>query len=188
MTQFEYVMVLMSLILGLGITQILFGVSNLILRWNKTRFYFPHILCILFVFIMHIQEWWVNYEYSFSITKWRFSMFSFLIVYPIILFLMARLLFPVKMNTNRTDLKMFYFNHHRKFYFFGFLMAFISIPQNFFLSEIAIFDQLIQVGFSLFFLIPIIIKSESDTFHYLIAIALTAFGLGYVVIFNPQLY
>ena len=188
MTQFEYVMVLMSLILGLGITQILYGLSNLILRWSQVKFYFPHLLCILFVFIMHIQEWWVNYEYSFSIKEWRFSMFSLLIVYPIILFIMARLLFPIRVEGEVTDLKVFYFKHYRKFYLFGFLMAFISIPQNLLLSDIGITDQFVQLGLSLFFLIPIFRKSESNVFHHLIALALTGFGIGYVIIFNPQLH
>ncbi len=57
---FEYVTVLISIILGLGITQILTGIADLFQKSDRVKFYWPHILWVLFVLILHIQEWWVT--------------------------------------------------------------------------------------------------------------------------------
>ena len=44
MTPFEYVTVLISIILGLGITQIVTGVADIIHQWDKMKLYWPHML------------------------------------------------------------------------------------------------------------------------------------------------
>lgn len=86
MEPFEFVVVLTSLILGLGISQILIGVSNAISNFRKIKWSLPHAMVVLVVFIMHIQEWWINYQYSKEITSWTLPMVLSLLIYPILLF------------------------------------------------------------------------------------------------------
>jgi hypothetical protein len=57
MTPFEYVIVLIFIILGLGITQIGSGVADLIHNSDRVKVYWPHTLWIIFVFFLHLQEW-----------------------------------------------------------------------------------------------------------------------------------
>ncbi|QOI98670.1 MAG: hypothetical protein HRU69_14785 [Flammeovirgaceae bacterium] len=61
MTPFEYVIVLISIILGLGITVILSGVAGLIRQWRKMAVYWPYLIWVVLVFVMHIHEWWNMY-------------------------------------------------------------------------------------------------------------------------------
>ena len=180
-------MVLISLILGLGISQILVGVTNLLKKSNRVIFYIPHLICIIVVFIIHVQEWWINYEYSRKIMEWRFSVFFFLVVYPILLYIMARLLFPLRLSAKSIDLREFYLQHYRKFFLFGFLMSLISIPQNWFLLDVPIKDQINQILITAILFIPMVFKTRKDWVHYSLSALMAGIGVFYVFIINPKL-
>jgi len=75
-SSFEYVTVLISIVLGLGITQILTGIARLIQKRDKLIIYWPHLLWILFILFLHVQEWWVMYELK-TMMQWRVACFSF---------------------------------------------------------------------------------------------------------------
>ncbi|MDH5398580.1 MAG: hypothetical protein OEX02_10555 [Cyclobacteriaceae bacterium] len=187
MSQFEYIMVLISLILGLGLTQLLFGVANLLTRWSNVKVYLPHAICIVVVFGLHVQEWWVNYIYSYAIETWHFSVFFSLLVYPIFLFIMARLLFPLSLDAKIIDLKQFYLANYRSFYFFGLLLVLTSIPKNILLLDMAISDQANHALLASIILIPVVIRTDKNWFHYGLSIMMFLTGLLYVLIFNPRL-
>ena len=187
MSEFEYVMVLISLILGLGISQILVGIANLLKKSHKVKFYIPHLICIVVVFMIHIQEWWINYEYSRKIMEWRFSVFFFMVAYPILLYIMARLLFPLHLSAKSIDLREFYMVHYRKFFLFGFMMSLMAIPQNLFLLDVSLGDQLNQILITLVLLIPIIFKTRKDWVHYSLVTIMAGIGVFYIIIINPKL-
>lgn len=112
MSSFEYITVLISIVLSLGIAQILTGIADLIKKSHKVAVYWPHILWILFVLLLHIQEWWVTYELK-NYHSWQLPSFLFIMLYPINLFVLARLLFPAKLKGKIIDLKHFYFKNYR---------------------------------------------------------------------------
>jgi hypothetical protein len=97
MTPFEYVIVLISVIIGLGITTILTGIAELIKHTKPVRFYTPYIIWIVLIFVLHIQDWWISYQYK-SITIWTLQSFLLLILYPINLYILAHLLFPNELS------------------------------------------------------------------------------------------
>ena len=86
MEPFEYVVVLTSLILGLGIAQILTGVSDIISHWKQIKFSLPHGIYIMVVFLIHIQEWWINYQYSKELMVWTLPVVLSILVFPILLY------------------------------------------------------------------------------------------------------
>src|SRR5688572_24307708 len=98
MSAFEYVIVLISIILGLGITTILTGVAELIKQSKLFILYLPHIIWIVLVFVMHIHEWWFSYELKTE-AVWTLPMFLFILLYPINLYILAHLLFPAGLST-----------------------------------------------------------------------------------------
>ncbi len=77
---FEYVIVLTSIILGMGITQIVSGLASIIHRWEKVKIYWPHLLLVILVFFIHIQEWWAAYDMR-KYEYWRLPTFLFIILY-----------------------------------------------------------------------------------------------------------
>jgi hypothetical protein len=126
MSPFEFVAVLISIILGLGITQLMSGVANLIHQWKEVRLYGPHLVWIILVFILHVQDWWLLYELR-NMARWELPMFLFQILYPISLFVLARVLFP--MGTE-TDMKSYYLANYRKFFALVMVLSFLSAVQN----------------------------------------------------------
>jgi hypothetical protein len=164
MSPFEYVSVLISIILGLGIAVILTGLADIIKRWQAVRIYWPYGVWILIVFVLHMQEWWITYSLRAEMT-WTLPLFLFIITYPIVLFVLAHLLFPQKWSKAGLDLRQHYFNNYRKYFGAAFLLLVISILQNHFILNYAIGEQVGQFLVALVFLILLSLKQVHEKMH-----------------------
>ena len=143
LTPFEYVSVLISIVLGLGITQIVTGIADLIHRWEKIKLYWPHLLWIVLVFFLHLQEWWLLFDLR-HVSEWRLPTFFVTILYPINLFILARILFPSD-QTTETDLRAFYLGNYRKFFLLIAVLAFISVVENILIHAYPISDSIVPL-------------------------------------------
>lgn len=140
MTPFEYITVLISIILGMGITQLVTGIADVVHQWNKTKLYWPHLIWVGFVFFLHIQDWWETYALQ-THASWRLSTFLFVVLYPINLFILARLLFPIA-NSNTVDFKQFYFSNYRRFFLWVIILSLLAIANNLAISDYTWMDQM----------------------------------------------
>ncbi|MCX8490804.1 MAG: hypothetical protein ORN54_07020 [Cyclobacteriaceae bacterium] len=140
---FEYVTVLISIILGLGITQILTAIADLIHQSKRVKIYWPHLLWVLIVLILHVQEWWVTYDLK-NYAPWRLPTFLFIMVYPIILFVLARLLFPFGIQNGIIDLKVFYHENHRKIFLFSIGLGLLAILDSLLIRGDSLQSQLLK--------------------------------------------
>src|SRR5260221_8650117 len=147
---FEYVTVFISIILGLGVTQILTGIADLVHQNERVKIYWPHLLWVFLVLVMHVQEWWVTFELR-SYGPWRLAIFLFVLLYPVVLFILARLLFPFGFSEGVIDLKKFYFENYRRIFLFVTILALLSILDNLLLRKYLI-EDLIAPGVFLVFL------------------------------------
>ncbi len=134
MDPFEYFVVLQSLILGLGIAQLLTGAADVISNAKNTKLGLAHTLFVLVVFLMHLQEWWYSYQYIFEIKEWTSPLIMFLLVYPILLFLLARMLFPTGLRSHENDLEKYYYDQWKPMFVVMFLIVLMSLLQNVFIS------------------------------------------------------
>jgi hypothetical protein len=171
LTPFEYVTVLISIIMGMGITQIRSGLANIILPWEQVKIYWPHFILVILVFIIHIQEWWVKYDLR-SYQYWRLPTFLFIVLYPVNLYILARILFPIKWGTAEYDLKVFYFANYRKIYLFSITLAILAIIDNVFMMGFVIKDQIIQLFLLVVLSIVTVLKRKEEWIHKLIAFLL----------------
>ncbi len=144
MTPFEYVTVLISIVLGMGITQLVSGFAAMVVRWEKIKIYWPHLVIVVLVFVLHIQDWWATYE-LITFTKWRLPTFLFLILYPVNLYILSRILFPGRWSSKLTDLKEFYFANFRKIYLFMIFLPLHSILDNRFIGNYNFSEQIPQL-------------------------------------------
>jgi len=145
MTPFEYITVLVSIVLGLGITQVVTGTADIIHNWNRVRLYWPHLLWIVLVFFLHLQDWWSLYDLR-QHQQWRLPTFFFTILYPINLFILARVLFPGSVESGVIDMKTFYFSSYRKFFLLIATLAVISFIDNVFINSYPLEQQFIPVA------------------------------------------
>ncbi len=106
MEVFEFVMVLVSIIIGLGMTTLLTGAANLIRARRSIRPYWVHTLLVPLIFLAHAQVWWESWGLN-AASAWSFVGLLMMLGSPICLFLIAHLLFPESLTD--TDLSEYYF-------------------------------------------------------------------------------
>ena len=125
---FEYLGVILSVIMGLGLTHILAGVSKTIHHRKTVKPYWVHTLWALNMLIYIVVIWWGMFWWS-DLAQWSFFHFLFVIVYAIILFLLASLLFPWDL-TSDFDFERHFFSNRRWFFGILFLAWCIDIPET----------------------------------------------------------
>jgi len=98
MDRFEYVMVLISIILGLGIAHVLLGVGGIIDRRVDRRsplgLSLAHAVWLVHTFVWMVLFWWWEFRFSILNTEWSVGLYFFLVTYSVVLFLMAVILVP----------------------------------------------------------------------------------------------
>lgn len=123
MEAFEYLSVLVSIVLGLGITHLLMGFG----RWVEARSEFhafgPSLAWAGFLLLVHIQTWWTMFGYT-QHRGWTFLEFVMVLLQPMVLFLLTLMVFPSS-DAPRQDLKENFF--HQRSWFFGLFVALLVI-------------------------------------------------------------
>ena len=92
MGMFDYVMVLASVIIGLGVTHLLTGVASIVQHPGRARLYWVHLLWVAATFLRAIFWWW--FEFAFSDATWTFGLYVFVLCYGLLIYLWCALLFP----------------------------------------------------------------------------------------------
>lgn len=90
---FNYVMVLASVIIGLGITHLLQGVGGIVQHPGRQKLYWIHLLWVAAIFLRAIFWWWFEFRLS-KTTEWTFTLYLFVLVYAFLIYLWCALLFP----------------------------------------------------------------------------------------------
>ena len=119
MQAFEYLSVLLSIVLGLGITQLLTGFGRWLEQRHTFRAYPPAIAWAAFLLLVHVQTWWTMFGMSGN-DDWNFLQFTAVLLQPIILFLLAVIVFPGP-QARTSDLRQNF--HDQRRWFFGLLIA-----------------------------------------------------------------
>ena len=103
---FEFLMVLVSVVIGLGLTEILTGAANLLRARRSIRFHWFHVLFQLGVFFALLQQWWEFWDME---EMGEISYFAVLVILgpPVFLFLIANLLYPS--SPEGADLEEYYY-------------------------------------------------------------------------------
>jgi hypothetical protein len=93
MAVFDYLGVMLSVIMGLGVTHLLAGLSKAVHHRKTVTFSWIHALWTLNILIYIVIIWWGMFWWN-TLEEWVFFEFLLLIFYAIVLFLAASLLFP----------------------------------------------------------------------------------------------
>jgi len=103
---FEFLMVLISVFIGLGLTEILTGMANLLRARREVRFYWLHILFQCGVFFALTQQWWEFWNLQ-EIGEISYLSVLLILAPSIFLFLIANLLYPDQIRGS--DLEEYYY-------------------------------------------------------------------------------
>jgi hypothetical protein len=133
MDAFSYLSVLLSIVLGLGLTQLLSALGRLLGHRDRVRFYWLPLLWTAVLFVVYVQVWWTSFGLR-QRPAWSFLDFLIVLTQTATLYLMAALLLPEQVEGETVDLATHYEKHHR--WFFGFFLAtlIVSIAKDVVLS------------------------------------------------------
>lgn len=120
MGMFEYVAVLTSIILGLGIAHLLQGTARLIQDPDEGRPYWVHLVWVLYMFLTSVFWWWWEFRLK-DLAVWSFPVYVFVILFAVALYLLCSMLFPARLD--RYDGFKGYF-YSRRVWFFGLFIVF----------------------------------------------------------------
>ena len=120
MSQFEFILIITSVIYAMAVAQILSGVGRLAQAEVPVRWYLPHTLWIVIVFVLLFLVWWSTWE--FRTLDWTFPGYAYMIIAPTLLYFTASLLIPSRGFTKEIDLEA-HFLRIRKPFLWSFLFA-----------------------------------------------------------------
>lgn len=146
----------MSLITGLGIAQILNGLADVVSDLKNVKMSLPWLLMVLSTFLNLIQEWFYTYQYASLVEAWSLKIIMGLMVYPILLFVLSRMLIPTGLRSEESDLDAYYFDQWKWFFSVSCLIIATSVLQDIFISGYTLADQFpkfMLVGTNLAFII-----------------------------------
>ena|SRR2546428_6879897 len=116
MDAFNYLSVLISIILALGMTRVLAGVGEMLQARARRRIYWVHVVWIVNLFLYLVVAWWIFYRWR-NQQPWTFFLFIFVLISPTILFLASLLLFPPESALDEfIDYKQHFYANHRAFF------------------------------------------------------------------------
>jgi type III secretory pathway component EscS len=129
---FEFIMVLVSIIMGLGITTLLRGVVRALRPDTTTAPGLVHAIWVAWVFVMHVGVWSGRWALANRPLWTLWDLLGFLLV-PILLFALAELTFPLEgVHTNLTD---YYYKIRSRFFPVAVALMVAMIWSNTFLFD-----------------------------------------------------
>src|SRR5437763_3519085 len=93
MSSFELISIVMSIVIGLGLTNLLAGVGRAFYRRRETPMDEVHIVLTLATLLILSLNWWVAFKWNTNVL-WSFDKFLVLIVWTITLYLLTTFLYP----------------------------------------------------------------------------------------------
>jgi hypothetical protein len=182
---FNYVMVLVSIISGLAITQLFQGVAQIIQAPGRAKVYWVHLVWVLSNFFWVVFWWW--FEFSLSKQAWTFQLYLFVISYVVVLYLRCAITFPDS-SEGFGDLRAYYYSRRGVFFGLVILQTLVDIVDTLLKG----WAHLVELGPSYWIGMPalllaaaIAIKTRNHIYHAVCAVGMLSYGVVFAMsLFN----
>ena len=179
MTHFEYIAVAVSIILGLGIIQLL---SNLDQVLARSRRYWLHSVWVFFVFWIRVQNWWAFWDMRGL--AWNLGIFSLQITYVSMVYLLVVAL--TKTNSRDVGWESVYFSRTRWFFGLFFLVAVTAVFTTWFMLDASLLHPYRFVQYSAMAGLAALFVSKRKRLHEVLSVLIVALVLLGQVLFRLQ--
>ena len=119
MDAFSYLSVLISIVLGLGLTSLLTGFASMVRARDRLVMYWPLAAQMGLLFLVHVQVWWGS-----------FLSFLVVLMQPVLLYLATAILTPAIPDGESLDLRQAYFREARWYFAALFLGILDSLAKS----------------------------------------------------------
>jgi hypothetical protein len=128
MGMFEYIAVLTSIIIGLGIAHLLQGVARLVQHPGRERVYWVHLTWVAYMFLLSVFWWWWEFRLG-EIETWTFGLYIFVIAYAVNMYLLCALLFPSDLE-GYDGYEAYFFSRRRWFFALASLSFLVDLADS----------------------------------------------------------
>jgi hypothetical protein len=114
MDQFNYLVALVGVIIGLAIAQVLSGLVDYIQNRHRVRWYWVQVVWMLILFLLQVQYWYTLFgteEIGVNFGRYVGSL-----VFPTLMYLASGVLVPKVPDQGRLDLEARYYTNQRWFF------------------------------------------------------------------------
>jgi hypothetical protein len=184
---FSYLSVLLSIIIGLAITQVLQGYRAMLLARRRVRPFAPTLIWTGLILLIATQSWWSSFGMA-HYQDWTFGIFSLILLQTILLYMMAAIVLPdAAPDGGEIDLAAHYQDHITPF--FGIALALLVTS---FVKDLAMdglkTDPLDLGAHGVFAAATIVaLRFRGQRTHLAVALFTAAFMIGYVALLFSHL-
>lgn len=185
MDAFSYLSVLISIIIGLAITQVLQGFRLILLHRKRVKLYWPALLQGVTLLLIATQMWWAMFNLR-HVAEWTFAAYGLVLLQTIAFYLAAGLIFP-DIGETGCDLETAYFDHRR--WFFGALALTVvasAVKQPIIYSS-ALHSWNLALHLFLFAASAVAIITRARLYHVVLAPTMAVIFAAYTFILFAQL-
>lgn len=130
MDAFSYLAVLLSIVLGLGLTQLLTATGRIIRKRESIHVHWLPLLWTAILTLIYLQAWWAMYDMRFR-REWSFLAFAIVLTETATLYLMAAVVLPEQFDDDESaDLQAYFDRHHQWFYGLFLLTLIVSVAKD----------------------------------------------------------
>jgi hypothetical protein len=134
-SEFEYISVLLSIVIGLGITQLLSGVARLVRDGRALAPAWWVVVLVATLLLANLQVWWVCFQWR-HVQDWTFSSYVAFMFLPVLLYLLAYLILPADLHLDGSELTREFIEKRKPFYTMVALIPLASFLQQWMLTQV----------------------------------------------------
>lgn len=186
MEAFGYVSVIISVVIGLGLSHVLKGVVELVKARRRVRFYWVHTVWVALIFVGHIFLWWTMWNLRLM-RDWNFFSFLLLLLAPILLYVAAAFLVPRVEPGERLDLREYFYENRPAFFVTNAAFTGLMSVENWLLTG-RLSPPTVTAIFALWFtLLCVSAVVRSVRYHAAVAVLFGLLFLSFIVLFGLRL-
>jgi hypothetical protein len=132
--EFEYISVLLSILIGLGVSQLLGGIARLVRDGRALAPAWWVMVTVATLLIASLQVWWASFTWR-HVADWTFLSYVAFMVLPSLLYLLAYLILPSDLHLDGDALAESFIRKRRPFFVMVALVPLASLSQQWLLNE-----------------------------------------------------
>jgi hypothetical protein len=105
---FDYLSVMVSIVVGVGLTQLFAGIGNVVQVRRRIERYWLHTLWVLLLVFIHVQVWWSFWALR-AVRDWTFLEFGYVLVGPGLLVIASHIVLP-ELVDDEIDVRAHYYD------------------------------------------------------------------------------
>ena len=133
MDHFEFILIITSVIFALAVAQILSGVSRIAQSKSDIRFFLPHSIWVINLFVFIFLIWWVSWE--FRDIQWTFPRYAYMVSAPTLLYFACSLVMPQRIDDPEFKMDEHFFQIRRPLFISFALTTFVVMVDGDVLGE-----------------------------------------------------